>query len=541
MAVRFHTFVIALLLALPASSAEIRFREVVDSGVTFRFINGSRGRHDLPEIMGGGVALIDGDGDGLLDLYFCQGGPIAPNVAEVTEDPPCRFYRNLGGMKFADTSRMANAPGPGYAMGAAVADFDNDGRDDLFVTGWRDQRLYRNLGDGRFEDVTRRAGLESKLWSTSAAWCDLDADGDLDLYVANYLDFDPAVAPYCAAPDGRRDYCGPEDFPAQFDRLYRNNGDGTFTDVSKVAGIDDNEGRGLGVIVVDLVGDPRPDIYVANDGTACRLFENLGGLKFREVGATSGVAFDGQGQPIAGMGVAAGDLDGDGRSDLVVSNFHGRTTLGFLNRGPGAFLDASAALGLTAATRKVTGFGLALCDFDLDGRLDLIQNNGHVLDRARLGVPFAMRPTLLRNTGKRFEDVTKEGGKSFLNESLGRGLAVGDLDNDGKTDLVLTSLDASPILLRNESNGGSRVVELKGRRSQAFGARLRVTSEGLEIVRELPGGGNYLSSSDRRIILGSGGRLDKIEVTWPSGEAESWRNLPPTGIIRIVEGSERYR
>ena len=527
-----------LLFCSASSSAQIRFQEVADSGITIRYTSGSRDCHDLPEIMGGGVALIDGDGDGWLDLFFCNGGPIGESSPAAKDLSPCRYYRNLGGMRFADQTERANIPGPSYAMGTAVGDFDNDGKDDLFVTGWRDQRLYRNLGDGRFEDVTHRTNLESKLWSTSAAWADLDADGDLDLYVATYLEFDPEKAPYCAAPDGRRDYCGPEDFSAQPDRLYRNNGDGSFTDVSKSAGVDLKDGRGLGVVVADLVGDRRPDIFVANDGTACHLFENLGALKFREVAGPSGVAFDGQGQPLAGMGVAAGDLDGDGSIDLVVGNFFGRSTVAYLNRGKGVYLDASTPLGITSATRSTTGFGIALSDFDHDGRLDLIQANGHVLDRARLGVPSAMRPTLLRNAGKQFEDVGKTASPWFSKAILGRGLAVGDLDNDGDLDVVVTSLDAPVTLLKNETDRKSLVVELVGKRTQPFGARLRASIDGREYVRVVVGGGGYLSSSDRRIILGPG-KLDQFEVVWPSGESETFRDFSGNKAVRIVEGTGR--
>jgi enediyne biosynthesis protein E4 len=511
-----------------------------EAGVVFRFFDGSRGRHDLPEIMGGGVALIDFDADGDLDIYLCNGGPIVPDPSK--PDPPCRLYRNDGAWRFVDVTDRANAPGPSYAMGAAVGDFDDDGLDDLFVTGWRDQRLYRNAGGGRFEDVTDRAGLVSKLWSTSAAFADLDGDGDLDLYVANYLDYDPALAPFCAAPDGRRDYCGPEEFAAQPDRLYRNDGDGKFTDVSKLAGIDRPGGRGLGVVALDLVGDSRLDLFVANDGTPCWLFENKGGLTFEEVALTSGVALDGRGEALAGMGVAAGDVDDDGRVDLVVSNFVGRSTVGFRGLGGGAFSDASDAFGLVAATRPVLGFGVALADFDSDGRLDLIQANGHVLDRARLGQPFAMRPTLLRNAGGRLVDAAGTAGAWFARPILGRGVAVGDLDGDGRLDAVVNALAAPAALLRNVTPGGNSLsLDLVGRApaaSRPVGAKVRATIGGRSSLRALAGGGSYLAASDLRVHfgLGSAGRVDRLEITWPSGRVEAWRDLP-AGRARIEEGA----
>ena len=532
---------VCLLAAGPADPPPIGFREVAaESGVSFRFVDGSRGRRDLPEIMGGGVALIDFDADGDLDLYLCNGGPIVPTPGP--PDPPCRLYRNDGGWRFADVTALADAPGPGYAMGAAVGDFDGDGRVDLFVTGWRDQRLYRNAGGGRFEDVTERAGVGSDLWSTSAAFADLDGDGDLDLYVANYLAYDPALAPFCAAPDGRRDYCGPEDFAAQPDRLYRNDGDGHFTDVSKSAGIDRPGGRGLGVIAVDLVGDPAPDLFVANDGTPCWLFENKGRLKFEEIGAASGVALDGRGEALAGMGIAAGDVDEDGRVDLVVTNFLGRSTIGFRALGGGIFADTSDALGLSGPTRPVLGFGVALADFDADGRLDLLQANGHVLDRARLGQPFAMRPTLLRNVEGRLVDAGSSAGPWFARPILARGLAVGDLDGDGRLDAVVNALGSPAALLRNVATGGrSLSLELVGKPPAArhpVGAKVHATIGGRTIVRALVGGGSYLAASERRVHLGLGGadRVDRLEIAWPSGRVEVWRDVPD-GRTRIEEGT----
>ncbi|MHB1556549.1 MAG: CRTAC1 family protein [Isosphaeraceae bacterium] len=532
--------------ASAAGVGPIRFRDVAaDAGVLFRFETGARGKHDLVEIMGGGVGIIDFDNDGLPDIYLGNGGPIGD--ASGRPDPVCRLYRNRGGWRFEDVTDRAGAPGPSYAMGTAVGDYDGDGRDDLFVTGWRDQRLYRNLGGGKFEDVTKRAGLVSDAWSTAAAFADLDGDGDFDLYVATYLDYDPAHAPFCAAPDGKRDYCGPEDFPAQPDRLHRNNGDGTFTDVSVEAGIDLPEGRGLGVVIGEMTGDNRPDIYVANDSSACWLFANRGGLKFEEIGEETGVARDGDGGVISGMGVAHADLDGDGLLDLAVGNFFDRTTVAFRAQGMprGVYRDASSWLGLRAATHRVTGFGLLVVDLDGDGRADLLQANGHVLDRERLGVPFAMRPTLLRGGQTPLEDVSHSAGPWFQKACLGRGLAAADLDGDGLPDVVACALDAPAAILRNESKGGRHLgvepVDRTGR--VAFGATIRVMTRDRIIAGSLDAGGSYLSTGQPRAWFGLGETQAPaaVEVDWPFGATEVWTHPKPEthGVLRLRQGTGR--
>ena len=526
---------LVLLTAPPADPPAIAFRDVAaESGVAFRFHTGSRGKYDMVEVMGGGVAMIDADGDGHLDLYFANGGPLEGDGP----DPPGALFRNRGDGTF--TPLPDPPPGPSYAMGCAVGDYDGDGRDDLFVTGWRGQRLYRNEG-GKFADVTDRAGLAGDLWTTAAAFADLDGDGDGDLFVVAYLDFRPATAPFIAAPDGKRDFGAPDDFPSQPNRLYRNNGDGTFTDVSKSAGVARPEGRGLGVVVADLVGDAKPDIFVANDGKPMFLFENKGDLHFEEVGATAGLAHDGRGRPLAGMGVALGEIDG--RDTLLVGNFIDRTTIAFAAAGRGAFEDATDRLGLDALTRRVTGFGLALADFDGDGLLDLLQTNGHVLDRERLGDPFAMRMTLLRNTGRRFVDAAPTAGPAFSRPLLGRGLAVGDLDSDGRPDAVIGVLDGPALVLRNVTQTPPGLtLDLVGKppsNRAAIGAVVRAKIGGRTLVRRVIGGGSYLSASDRRIHLGLGGaaKVDRLEVAWPSGRKEVWTDLSAAPRLKLVEGT----
>ncbi len=543
--------ILGLAKACAAQAGETERSSIVlndvaaQAGVVFRFHDGSRGKHDLPEIMGGGVALFDADGDGRLDLYLCDGGPIGAGGDQ--NDPPCRLYRNLGGMRFEDVTGVAGAPGPSYAMGAVAGDYDGDGRVDLFVTGWRGQRLYRNLGKCRFQDVTHQAGLESSRWSTSAAFADLDGDGDLDLYVATYLDYDPALAPYCAAPDGRRDYCGPEDFPAQPDMLYRNNGDGTFTDVATKAGIDQPPGRGLGVLVAELTGDARPDVFVANDGSPCRLYANQGNLVFRETALESGVAHAASGSALAGMGIAFGDLMGSGRPMLVVANFLGRGTVAF-EPDPahgGLYRDVSAAIGLTRLTQKTLGFGLAMVDLDGDRGLELIQTNGHVLDRERLGEPFAMRPLIVGVVGDRLGLKGAQSGGWLSRPVLGRGLAVGDLDGDGRPDLVAAALDAPVAILHNESPGKNRLtLELVDRVGlPAYGARLRLTAGGTTRLFELAAGGSYLSASPPWLSIGLGAAeaVERIEVDWPWGAKEAWTRptISDEGRMRLRQRPDR--
>ena len=497
-------------------------------------------------MMGGGVALIDYNGDGWLDVYLPQGGRFPP-----PEDAPNadRLFRNRGDGTFEDATAAAGLDGMpgGYGLGAAVGDVDGDGRPDLLISRWRGLRLLRNRGDGAFEDATAAAGLDGPLdFPTSAAFADLDGDGDLDLYVCRYLAVDPARPPVRPAP-GNVSYANPLLYEPLPDRLYRNDG-GRFVDVSEASGIAAvTAARGLGVVAGDLDDDGLIDLFVANDMTANFLFRNRGDLGFEEVGERAGIAAGGEGIYQASMGVALGDLDGDERPDLAVTNYLGEGMALYRNLGRGLFTEQSAAAGLLTATRYVLGFGTAFLDADLDGRLDLAAANGHVFDdRPRL--PFAMPAQLLLGTADgRLEDVTEAIGPPWTTPRVGRGLAVGDLDNDGRADLLIVAQDGPLAYLHNEDGtaGGSLTIALEATATapSAEGARVAVTADGRRRVLWKVGGGSYLSASDPRLHvgLGSADRAEAVEVRWPSGRVDRHADLPAGTAWLLREGDPTPR
>ncbi len=503
---------------------------------------GAKGRLIPPVTASGGVGLLDYDGDGWLDVYLVQGGPFPPDAKVVRNDD--RLFRNRGDGTFEDAtvaSGLAAMRG-GYGHGVAVGDYDNDGRPDLFVTRWKSYALHRNRGDGTFEDVTNRAGLGGdRDWPTSAAFADLDGDGDLDLYVCHYMKWDDRVPRSCSDPADPTVYrCLPLDFEALPDHLFRNDG-GRFVDVSGEAGIVDRDGRGWGVVAADLDEDGRVDLFVANDMTANFFFRNRGGLKFEESALTAGLAGNGTGAYQAGMGVACGDLDGDGRIDLAVTNFYNESTTYFRNLGQGIFCDQTSAIGLAVPSRYVLGFGTAFFDADNDGWLDLITANGHIHD-GRPQFPWKMPVQLYLNDGRgRVVDVTRQAGEPFAIPRLGRGLAAGDLDNDGRVDVVIVSQDEPVMLLHNQSAPEHFLtLGLRGTASNrdAVGAGVTVIADGRARVAQRFGGGSFQSAADPRLHFGlvAARRVDRVEVRWPSGRVDRFDGLAADTGYLLREG-----
>ncbi|MDR3639541.1 MAG: FG-GAP-like repeat-containing protein [Isosphaeraceae bacterium] len=531
------------------------FDDAEAAGLQFVFDSGQSPLRQLPETMSGGVGLLDYDGDGWLDVYVVQGGTFPP----VADRPGAgdRLYRNKGDGTFEDATARSGlaALRRGYGHGVAVGDIDNDGHPDVFVTRWRSYALYRNKGDGTFADVTSSAGLGGERdWPTSAAFADLDGDGDLDLYVCHYLDWDaehPKVCGRAPALGGQGDasqrpsYCMPHLFASLPDHLFRNDG-GRFVDVTADAGVVDHEGRGLGVVAADLDDDGKVDLFVANDATANALYHNLGGLKFEEVGIASGAGCNAEGAFQAGMGVAAGDLDGDGRLDLAVTNFYGESTTFFRNLGRGMFDDQTDSVGLAAPSRFLLGFGAALLDVNDDGRLDLATANGHVLDE-RPDFPYAMPAQLLIGVeGGRLKDVSAGAGSPWTVPRVGRGLAAGDLDNDGRVDLLILSQNGPLAFIHNRTAGGHSVMlRLEGTASNrdAVGARVTLNSGGRRQVAQRVGGGSYQSAGDPRLHFGLGAlkRVDSIEVRWPSGRVDTYRDLEADRGYFLREGEAAPR
>jgi hypothetical protein len=567
------------------------------SNLDFTVHNGAEAGHrTIFESLGGGIALLDFDGDGLLDIFVVGGGTFAGPDNKEIRGLPSKLYKNMGGFKFKDVTAVAGLQGLAngqpwfWATGCAVADYDNDGWPDLLVTGWGGLALLHNEpvdpddpGRGRkFVDVTARVGLDQGItWATSAAFGDLHGDGWPDLYVCQYVNWSWTNNPRCRDLRGQahHDVCPPEVFTALPHRLYRNNGGRSFTDVSASAGLrvpradkgyaelthltpavrerlrqadkDKNYGKGLGVLMADLDDDGRVDVFVANDTSGNFLYLNRGGGRLEDVGGERGVTYDNAGNAPGSMGVDAADYDGTGRLSLFVANFQNQLHGLYRNRGSGQFVYASLGAGLAALGRQYVGFGAAFFDFDLDGNEDLFVSNGHVVYYPTPPAEVKQRPVLLRNQRRsgdkpyevQFADVSSRAGPYFQVPHLGRGAAVGDLDNDGRLDLVLSPINEPVVLLRNRLETGHHWlgVDLVGRPYRdAVGARLELEVGDRKLVRAIKGGGSYLSAGDRRVVFGLGtqDRVGRLTVRWPSGATQVWEGLAVDRYWKLQQGQK---
>jgi hypothetical protein len=511
-------------------------------GIAWKHTNGATEERYLIETMGGGAAFLDYDRDGRLDIFLVNSG--CHKFSTQCTPASHALYRQNSDGRFTDVTAKAGVAGSGYGQGVAAGDYDNDGDPDLYVTAFGRNTLFRNNGDGTFADVTEKAGVAAGGWSSSAAFLDYNRDGFADLFVGQYMQWNYDPNPFCGERSpGMRSYCHPDQFRAAPSRLYRNNRDGTFTDVTQAAGLAE-AGKALGVVAFDANQDGWLDLYVANDAVRNFLFRNNGDGTFTEIALLAEVAYGSSGKPESGMGTDAADYNGDGRSDLFVTNIDFEPNNLFQNNGDETFNDVTTAANLAAVAILFSGFGTRFLDYDNDGDLDLAVANGHPLEnvhRFKQGVTGAERPFLLENRGGRFEEVGRRLGAPFERQYNGRGLAVGDYDNDGDPDLLLVENGGTAALLRND--GGSRSAwigfELTGRGQgrDLTGAVVAVSAGGRRQVKELTGGGSYYSAHDPRLLFGLGAseKAEKVEVRWPGGGVTTLENLPARSYHRIQE------
>jgi hypothetical protein len=518
------------------------------SGVDFVHVSGMTAAKQFPTANGSGVAVFDFDNDGKIDLYFATGNalPLDPPWAM-----PNRLYKNLGRGQFRDVTERSGLGFRGYCHGVIAGDIDNDGDQDLFLCNYGGDALFLNIGDGTFTDISRSSGINRPdTWSSSAAFLDFDNDGDLDLYVSRYGDWQwPRDDRFCgdSASNFRR-YCSPKELRPVRHTLYRNNGNRTFTDVTNAAGVGRADGHGFGVVAADLDGDGRIDLYVANDQDPNFLFLSRGDGTFRDVTYESGAGLNLDGRTSAGMGVDAEDLDGDGRPELFVTNFQEEYNTLFKNLGPGAFMDVTANFGLAVDSLPWIGWGCALVDLDSDGWPDIVVANAHIDDNAQVfGQPagYAQPPLLHRNlAGALFQFANPGAGPYFSTAHVGHGLAVGDLDDDGDFDIVISHKDGPPAILRNDTPPAGRWIRLKlvGTRSNrdAIGALVSVEVGSRTIHRQRKGGSSLMSSHDPRLLIGLGSAHTHVRLTvkWPSGAVSRLERLATNRTHEIIEPAD---
>jgi hypothetical protein len=523
---------------------DLRFTDITEkAGITFKHVYSPEKKY-IVESMSGGVALFDYDNDGYLDIYFVNS--LTVDLAKSHQKTRSALYHNNGDGTFTDVTDKAGVGDIGFGMGVAVGDYNNDGFDDLYVTCLGPNHLFKNNGNGTFTDVTTKAGVGDPRWSTGAAFVDYDNDGKLDLFVSNYVDFDLNHLPEFGQGrtcqfKGVPVQCGPRGLPGAGDSLYHNNGDGTFTDVSRKAGVSDGNGYyGMGVICSDFDEDGFVDIFVANDSTPNFFYHNNGDGTFKEIGFVSGTAVNESGSEQGSMGVTLGDYDHDGKLDLFITNFDDEYNTLYHNDGHNSFTDVSYAAKVAEVSLPYVGWGTKFFDYDNDGWVDLFVANGHVYPQRD---HYRQRESLFHNNRNgTFSEVANEVGSTLMEERVGRGAAFGDIDNDGDVDVVINNLDGSPQLLRNDGGNANNSVLIKtiGVKSNrdGIGARVKVVSGDLAQIDEVRSGGSYLSQNDLRLHFGLEQRtkIDLIEVRWPSGVIDKITNLSANKIFTIKEG-----
>jgi len=533
----------------PRSSGWVEWSDAgAGAGVRFRHVNGARGRKQMLETLGAGVCVFDADGDGRQDLYFVQGGAI-PGDAAPSPEPVAGFYRNLGGGRFEEAAAAAGVAATGhYGFGCVAGDIDGDSDRDLFVAGYGSNRLYVNLGKGRFEERAAAAGVTGGGWSTSATLFDADRDGDLDLYVARYVAYNLSQDLYCGENrPGYRTVCHPKNFDAEPDLFYLNRGDGTFVDATRSAGLHETSGKGLGVVAGDVDGDGDDDLYVANDDTPNFLWRNRGRGVFEEIAQVAGCALSEDGIPQAGMGTDMADYDGDGRPDLFVTNLAEETNELYRNDGDGAFSNRTSESGLGPPSLLMLGFGTFFFDADFDGDLDLYVGNGHIIDNIALysdTITFEMPSQLYRNLGGGRFDLPPPSGP-FAGRYVVRGAVPFDLDDDGDEDIVASQNNGPALLWRHDGPvaGRSLVVMLQGRapNRDAVGAVALLASGGRRQLRLSRTGMSYASQGDRRLFFAfdPAAAPYHLSVRWPGAPNEEHFSITAPGPITVQQGTGR--
>lgn len=535
-----------LAAAAPSSLPGFTFTDVTAAaGLRFRHNSGAFGSKYLPETMGPGCAFLDYDNDGWPDILLLNGSDWPGHKRQRST---LALYRNNRNGTFTDVTRAAGLDFEMYALGVAVADYDNDGYPDLYLTGLGQNRLLKNNGRGAFVDVTTKSGLGNRqAFSTSALWFDYNRDGLLDLFVCNYVRWTPATDVTCSLDGKSKSYCTPEAYRGSTCWLFRNKGDGTFEDVTASSGIFDSTSKSLGVALLDYDEDGWPDLVVANDTSPNRLYRNRRNGTFEEIGLRAGIAFSEDGKARAGMGVDVGATDRSGRPGIAITNFDNEMTA-LYRRNAGRYEDAAGPAGVAAITRNTLGFGCHFLDADLDGALDLLIVNGHIDDtvrNVRREASYAQPPHLLLNDGQgKFRDVAAQLGSAFATPRVGRGLALADFDRDGDVDVLITTNGGSPVLFRNEVRNGNRSIRfrLQGKKSNrdAIGAVVKLIDRGETQWRMVHSGSSYLSQSELTLTFGVGrrDRIARTVIQWPSGRVDEFPNLTTGRLYECIEESQ---